>query len=734
MNLPHRLHHSYPSLIQSYARSLCTKIQIDSSRAAAKNNQPLHHTNHNYSKKKMVTYPRRFRNIDHITEEQKHLIIEKILTQTSTHNVLYSKEQRSMNNAYINNLIIDMVYTTYCETGRGIALYDSQFNMKWKKFIVRKFAKIFSPEQLTQLMEKLTVLPDYLSNYTQRIKYFILYEYDRISFKKPVYIYPSESFMLSWNEFSKHNEFNNTLNALHNQRNPNVLHNKMMKNEQELYHRMAYLFEKQKYKKGLYSHELASVFHFEHGSVLSLESISSKRSNNQQQQQSVELMALTPQFEQFYQSFSVFDKKVSLRKLVENAGLLYCDNQHISRVMVFSNTLQGRFQNALCTVIKDDDYLHTFKWIKTKLKENYPDLCNETKFDRATDITFTRNILQNLSSIVHIYRIPTINRYDEGDDLNKRKKRNHSNNPEMISDLYDLRYQRRYPHSLRVFNKKFNEKIYDLVRSVCMKRMMRYDQNDFIIANHGVRISEFYDLWQMTYPDEMFPFLNNEYALFHHLIEFQSHNIRALPINNDAESSSGEEWESMEGDIVEFSGTLIAGSNLLSSARSLYNRAHKMYYCAYQFVPVQPYNNQTHSRLLELASVLHNEYLHKHNPESNKNFGNDEGQSEGMKGLESLRELKREYIKNITHLLKTFRNDGIPLSDFARLYEFRYHNINNRTLYGPLTSFNPAVIATEIDSRRNLLNVGEIHRSLSNLLVVWGALITPKTKPIQQEI
>ena len=530
---------------------------------------------------------------------------------------------------------------------------------------------------------------------------------------------------------------------------------------------------------GLYLHEVADVFEAEHGNILSLKSVAQKRLHPRD---GVESLALNPLFALYYESASSFQHKVSLQTLVNDSGLLYCDNGHISRVMVFSNSVHGRLQCALLTILKNDDYLHSFKFIKTKLKENYPDLFQQLDYDRTTDIAFTRSILQKFSPLIHIYRVPTINRYDDNTKDTQRRRNKNSKiqaadfKTEIVGDLWDLRYQRRYPHSMRVFNVHFNDRIYDLVRSVCMKRMIRYHEEDFVIANNGVKAHEFETIWQSMYSEEIFPFLQNDYALFHHLIEFQSHNIRALPISNipesidsdgsattmeedalslmlmdeeDAskryptESPKSQRGGDRKGKYAEFSGSLIAGSSLISSARSLYDRANKMYYQSYHFVPVQPYNNQTYSRLINLKNMLHNQLLHKQKESHSTNDGNgSESLSEQQQhqhsmanvAAEKLVALKREYAQNISYLLKTFRSDGIPLCDFARIFEFRYHNIENTKQSTPLLSFNPDVIAVTIDMAKGVLNVGDLHRSLSNLLVVWGALITPKTKPIQQQI
>ena len=281
MNLPQRLHHSYP-VIKQYARSMCSQIHQSRSTPSRGTDErlpadpldpnesiirssipPLSHTHprkkDNYSKsfkskpKIRSSNPSRSIPTGHLSEEQRNLIIEKVLTQTDSQNVLYSEDQIARNNAYICNLVVDMVYTHYIQTGQGIALYDSQFHSKWKKFIVRKFSPIFPPQQLTQIVDKLSVLPQFLSNYTQRIRHFILYEYDRISFKKPVYLYPSDSFMISWAEHSKHNTFNNAMNSLHDERNPYLRKNKNASfPPSELHRRLQHVFSKTKYKNGLY--------------------------------------------------------------------------------------------------------------------------------------------------------------------------------------------------------------------------------------------------------------------------------------------------------------------------------------------------------------------------------------------------------------------------------------------------------------------------------------------------
>eukprot|EP01083_Nonionella_stella_P153424 492974_1 len=693
MNIYKGLNHSYP-WIKYYARTMCTKIHqptphpMDKSRVKP-SQQEKPSTHAQQRKNKSVTYPRRFSNTSNITEEQKTLIIENLLTHRNPANVLYSeKETEQTTNAYVANLIIDMVYSTYCETGQGIALYDTQFEKKWKQFIVRKFNRIFPEPQLTQLVHTLCVLPPYLSNYTRRVKYFILYEYDRISFKKPVYIFPSDSFIASFVEYAKHSQFNNTVNTLHDQKSPYLRKNKLYKyNENELYHRMAYLFENNMYKNGLYLHEIASVFEQENQSVLSLKPPNARK-NIMFFQKGMEALALNPYFEAFYDSKYSFSEKLSLQTLIENAGCLYCGNQHISRVMVFGNHMHGRYQNALLTILKNDDYLHSFQFVKTKMKENYPDLYNELNFERQNEVMFTRVMLQRFGTLLHIYRVPTINRYNEDEPRTEIK-----------TDLYDLRYQRRYLHCLSVFTETFNEKLYDLVRGECMKRMMLYDKSDFVIGNHGIRISEFETLWNAQYPYQIFPFQCNEYALFYHLIEFQSHNIRALPINNMSNSDAPEDIE-----------------------------ANKMYYYSYQFVPVQPYNNQTYQRLVDTMGVLQRKYRR------NTNTG-DEAPNKHVPDVDNIQRLKKEYTQNISYLLKTFRNDGIPLCDFARLFEFKYHNMSTTGGgYAPLLSFNPDIMSIQVDAKRNLLNIGNMYRSLSNMLVVWGALITPKTKPIQQQM
>eukprot|EP01084_Bolivina_argentea_P032595 60318_1 len=321
-----------------------------------------------------------------------------------------------------------------------------------------------------------------------------------------------------------------------------------------------------------------------------------------------------------------------------------------------------------------------------------------------------RNMLQRFSPLINIYRVPTINRYNEDEfGQNKKVSKLQADNMEIKSDLCDLRYARRYPHCLKIFNANFNEKIYDLVRSVCQKRMILYDENDFIIGNYGVRITEFENIWNTMYPNEIFPFLASDYALFYHLIEFQSHNIRALPINNYINKK--------EENFVEY-------AEMMEEEREKEKdiEAHKVYYQSYQFVPVQPYNNQTHSRLLNLMY----DFI------DNKKYKNNIKKKE--EEIETLLALKNEYISNISYLLKTFKHDGIPLSDFARLFEFKYHNVLNTKQYSPLLSFNPDIITIGIDKHKLFLNIGELHRSLSNILVVMGALITPKTKPIQQQI
>ncbi len=87
---------------------------------------------------------------------------------------------------------------------------------------------------------------------------------------------------------------------------------------------------------------------------------------------------------------------------------------------------------------------------------------------------------------------------------------------EIQSDLYDFRFVRRYPHCLKVFNANLNDKIYDLVRHIliCQHRMVLYDKSDFAIDNNGIRISEFEHIWCTMYPNEIYPFMASEYALF----------------------------------------------------------------------------------------------------------------------------------------------------------------------------------------------------------------------------
>eukprot|EP01084_Bolivina_argentea_P219883 372787_1 len=374
MNISHKLNHSYP-FIKYYARTMCTKIHHSRSNISSKQSN---NSSKGSKRHRMITYPQKYSSKYHdISEEQRNLMIDKIITQTNKENVLYS-EDIDTRNAYISNLIIDMVYTTYCETGQGIALFDTQFNMKWKKFIVRKFSKILSEEQLTPFIENLSILPSHLSNYTQRIKHFIHYEYDRISFKKPVSIFPSDAFIIAFNEHSNYSQHNNTSHKMHNKRNPYIRRNKIYEyNEQELYYRINYLFEKSKSKNGLYLHEISDVFQSEHNSILSL-----KTNPNMFEQKGVEHLALNPLFDSYYESKDCFTYKISLQKLLENAGCLHCYNKHISRVMIFPNTSHGRFQHALLNILKNDDYLYTFKFIKTKLKEYYVDLYNEINYDK----------------------------------------------------------------------------------------------------------------------------------------------------------------------------------------------------------------------------------------------------------------------------------------------------------------------------------------------------------------
>ena len=210
MNLPQRFTHSYYSYIIKHARTLST---LHPSRISNNNNKTTHQAksrpisnNKLIKKQKSVLYPPKFANLRDITEEQKNLILQKILIETNTYNhtdtslrntnaLNYSNINDEIYNSYISNLMIDMIYTHYCETKEGIPLFDKQFEMRWKKFIIKKYGKIFNNNSASfqTIFNRLINLPLYLESYRKRMRYFIQYEYDRVTFIKPYYIYPTES-------------------------------------------------------------------------------------------------------------------------------------------------------------------------------------------------------------------------------------------------------------------------------------------------------------------------------------------------------------------------------------------------------------------------------------------------------------------------------------------------------------------------------------------------------------